>query len=64
MPDAQPIENHAIIGDLNTIALVALDGTIDFMCAPRFDSPSIFASLLDPERGGYFRLAPELERRG
>src|SRR4051812_16077952 len=61
MPKVQPIENHAIIGDLNTIALVALDGTIDFMCAPRFDSPSIFASLLDAERGGYFRLAPELE---
>ena len=61
MPAVQPIENHAIIGDLNTIALVALDGTIDFMCAPRFDSPSIFASLLDPDRGGFFRLAPELE---
>src|SRR5690606_11110299 len=57
---SEPIENHAIIGDLNTVALVALDGSIDFLCFPRFDSPSIFASLLDAERGGYFRIAPEL----
>jgi GH15 family glucan-1,4-alpha-glucosidase len=58
---AEPIENHAIIGDLNTIALVSLKGTIDFMCFPRFDSPSIFAALLDPERGGFFSIAPELD---
>lgn len=58
-PDS--IENHAIIGDLNTIALVALDATIDFFCFPRFDSPSVFASLLDPERGGSFCIAPELD---
>jgi len=57
----EPIENHGIIGDLNTIALVALDGTIDFFCFPRFDSPSVFASLLDPERGGSFQLSPEFE---
>jgi GH15 family glucan-1,4-alpha-glucosidase len=55
----EPIENHAVIGDLHTVALVALDGAIDFMCFPRFDSPTIFASLLDPERGGVFRLGPE-----
>jgi GH15 family glucan-1,4-alpha-glucosidase len=57
----EPIENHAIIGDLNTVALVALDGTIDFLCFPRFDSPSIFASLLDPERGGSFQIVAELD---
>ena len=57
----EAIENHAIIGDLNTIALVALDGTIDFLCFPRFDSPSIFASLLDPERGGKFSIMPSLD---
>jgi GH15 family glucan-1,4-alpha-glucosidase len=55
-----PIEDHGIIGDLETIALVALDGTIDFMCVPRFDSPSVFASLLDPDRGGSFRVQPRL----
>src|ERR1700722_20376176 len=56
----EPIENHAVIGDLNTVALVALNGSIDFMCFPRFDSPSIFAALLDPEKGGHFQIAPEL----
>src|SRR5437867_408653 len=61
MPEFQPIENHSIVGDLHTVALVALDGTVDFLCFPRFDSPSVFASLLDQERGGHFRLAPELE---
>ena len=59
-PKIEPIENHAIIGDLNTVALVALNGSIDFMCFPRFDSPTIFASILDPNRGGFFSIAPEL----
>ncbi len=57
----EPVENHAIIGDLNTVALVALDGSIDFLCFPRFDSPSIFAALLDPERGGKFQIAPKAD---
>jgi GH15 family glucan-1,4-alpha-glucosidase len=56
-----PIEDHGIIGDLNTVALVGLDGTIGFMCAPRFDSPTVFASLLDAEKGGAFAIAPALE---
>ena len=60
MPAPEPIENHAVIGDLNTVALVALDGSIDFLCFPRFDSPTIFAALLDPDRGGIFRISPEL----
>src|SRR5690606_28114750 len=42
----QPIENYGIIGDLNTVALVGLNGSVDFMCFPNFDSPSIFAALL------------------
>lgn len=55
-----PIEDHGIIGDLNTVALVGLDGAISFFCAPRFDSPSVFAALLDSERGGIFRIDPLL----
>jgi GH15 family glucan-1,4-alpha-glucosidase len=54
---SEPIENHGIIGDMRTVALVNLKGTIDFMCWPRFDSPSIFLSLLD-DRAGSFELAP------
>lgn len=54
------IEDHGIIGDLHTVALVGLDGAIDFFCAPRFDSPSVFASLLDAGRGGAFRIDPRL----
>src|SRR5579871_2364343 len=58
-PCAYPaIADHGLIGDLQTAALVSTDGTIDWFCCPRFDSPSIFASLLDCERGGSFRLAP------
>ena len=58
----RPIEDHGIIGDLNTVALVSLDGSIDFMCFPHFDSPTIFAALLDHAKGGRFKIAPELER--
>jgi GH15 family glucan-1,4-alpha-glucosidase len=56
----RPIADHGIIGDLATLALVAKDGAIDFMCWPNFDSPTIFAALLDPERGGVFELAPDI----
>jgi pentatricopeptide repeat protein len=52
------IGDHGIIGDLQTTALVTTDGTVDFFCCPRFDSPSVFASLLDAERGGYFSIRP------
>ncbi len=57
----QPIENYGVIGDLHTVALVSVDGSIDFMCFPEFDSPSVFAALLDHERGGHFRIAPVME---
>lgn len=55
-----PIEHYGIIGDLETIALVGLNGSIDFLCLPDFDSPSIFAALLDKNKGGSFRITPEL----
>ena len=54
----QPIENYGVIGDLETVALAGMNGSIDFMCFPAFDSPTIFARLLDYERGGYFQIAP------
>jgi len=52
------IADHGLIGNLQTAALVATDGTIDWFCAPRFDSPSIFGSLLDHDHGGHFRIQP------
>jgi GH15 family glucan-1,4-alpha-glucosidase len=55
------IEDCGIIGDLHTVALVGKDGSIDFMCFPEFDSPTVFAALLDENRGGRFQIAPELD---
>src|SRR6476659_7047789 len=52
------IADHGLIGNLQTAALVATDGTIDWFCAPRFDSPSIFGCLLDHDRGGHLRTMP------
>ncbi len=56
--DFVPIADHGLVGDLRTCALVAADATIDWFCAPRFDSPSVFGALLDPEQGGAWRLTP------
>ena len=53
------IADHAVIGDLHTVALVGMDATIDFMCMPRLDGPSVFASLLDAD-GGRFAIEPEM----
>lgn len=59
-----PIADHGMIGDLQTAALVSSEGTIDWWCTPRFDSPSVFASLLDSERGGYCQLSAHLAPEG
>jgi len=55
-----PIGEYGVIGDLHTVALVGMDGSIDFLCLPSFDSPSVFAALVDSERGGRFQIAPLL----
>ncbi|MFD8703068.1 glycoside hydrolase family 15 protein [Kitasatospora sp. NPDC059648] len=54
-----PIADHGLVGDLQTTALVSSQGVVDWFTAPRFDSPSVFAALLDHDRGGYFLFAPE-----
>jgi GH15 family glucan-1,4-alpha-glucosidase len=56
-----PIAEHGVIGDLHTVALVGTNGTIDWLCLPRFDSPSVFASILDADRGGFFAVHPRTE---
>lgn len=58
--DYQPIENYGVIGDLHTVALVGKNGSIDWCCIPRFDSPSIFGAILDAQKGGFFRISPAL----
>jgi GH15 family glucan-1,4-alpha-glucosidase len=59
MPDQLPISHYGIIGDLRTAALVGLHGGIDWCCLPHFDSPSLFAAILDPERGGTWLIQPD-----
>jgi GH15 family glucan-1,4-alpha-glucosidase len=57
------IDTYGMIGDLHTAALVSSNGSIDWCCLPRFDSPSVFASILDDKKGGFFRIGPVQEER-
>jgi GH15 family glucan-1,4-alpha-glucosidase len=61
MSDYPLIADHGLIGNLQTAALVATNGTIDWFCAPRFDSPSIFGSLLDHDHGGHLQTRPTVD---
>ena len=54
----QPIENYGIIGNMRTVALVGMNGSIDWYCYPHFDSPSIFGAILDDNKGGRFQICP------
>ncbi|WP_438948647.1 glycoside hydrolase family 15 protein [Streptomyces atratus] len=62
-PRYLPVAEHGLIGDLRSAALVGTNGTIDWYCCPRFDAPSVFASILDADRGGYFELAADAPTR-
>jgi GH15 family glucan-1,4-alpha-glucosidase len=57
----EPIEDHGVIGNMRTVALISRTGCIDWFCYPRFDSPSVFASILDADKGGHFAIFPETE---
>ena len=57
----QPIENYGLIGNMRTTALVGMDGSIDWFCFPHFDSPSVFAAVLDDHKGGHFKIAPHCD---
>jgi len=56
----KPIGDYGIIGNMLSVALVGIDGSIDWCCLPRFDSPSVFAAILDDEKGGRFHIRPSL----
>ena len=57
----QPIENYGIIGNMRTVALVGMNGSIDWYCYPHFDSPSIFGAILDDEKGGRFQISADAD---
>src|SRR5215469_12344558 len=58
-----PIENYGVIGNMRSLALVGANGSLDFLCFPNVDSPTVFAALLDDERGGHFQIQPNFSHR-
>lgn len=58
----EPIENYGVIGNMQSVALVGMNGSIDFLCYPDFDSPTVFAALLDDQKGGRFAIRPQLSK--
>ncbi len=54
-----PIENYGVVGDLHTVALIGLNGSVDWLCFPVFDSPSVFGAILDEQKGGRFQIFPD-----
>ena len=59
-PDGRPLDtaSYGLVGDGNTVAFIGVNGSVDWLCLPRFDAPSVFGALLDSERGGHFRISP------
>jgi GH15 family glucan-1,4-alpha-glucosidase len=58
----QPIENYGIIGNMRTVALVGMNGSLDWYCYPHFDSPSVFGAILDDKKGGRFQISVGSDR--
>ena len=54
----QPIENYGVVGNMRTVALIGMNGSVDWACSPQIDSPSIFGAILDQQKGGYFKICP------
>lgn len=59
----QPIENYGIIGNMRTVALVGMNGSIDWYCYPHFDSPSIVGAILDDKEGGRFQISGSTQNK-